>query len=155
MRLPVNALDVAMLSASGCAKAVTSVLVALLMSSIYTKNLIKNDLYSLQCTHNCLDFICIWSELQTQKYRTMLSAMTPCYLPRKMLSATRSHKLLLLTSQGSNPIISLALEKLWVLHDLHIPRFLFLNMQTIFCTLLAIVGHQKHKSAGFRPVMLP
>src|SRR5882762_2505554 len=48
------------------------------------------------------------------------------------------------------PIISLALEKWQGLQDLHIFIFAFLNMKTIFCTLLAFLGHQKHKKCWFQ-----
>jgi hypothetical protein len=65
------------------------------------------------------------------------------YLPR---TATNH---ILLTSWASCQL-SLALEKWQGLQDLHIFIFAFRNMKTIFFTLLAFLGHQKHKKCWFQ-----
>jgi len=67
-----------------------------------------------------------------------------------MLSATHSPKPHMSPHLLFLPIISLALEKWQGLQDLHIFIFAFLNMKTIFCTLLAFLGHQKHKKCWFQ-----
>jgi hypothetical protein len=48
-----------------------------------------------------------------------------------------------------DPIVSLALEKLDILHDLYIHRFARLNMKTIYFALPAFLDHQKHKQYWF------
>src|SRR5882762_11113369 len=61
-----------------------------------------------------------------------------CYLPR-----TATNHILRASCQ-------LSLEKWQGLQDLHIFIFAFWNMKTIFCTLLAFLGHQKHKKCWFQ-----
>ena len=58
-----------------------------------------------------------------------------------------------ITSCAFCPIASLALE-LQVLHDIQIPGFACLNINTIFYALIAFLDHQKHKQYWFRPVIL-
>jgi len=126
--LPMHWVLSAMLSASGCAKAVISILVALLLVLNIVLEISGEILYIAFHVHIIL--------VITQKYWTMLSA-------------THSHKPHKYFSLGFLPIISLALK--WQgLQDLHIFIFAFLNMKTIFCTLLAFLGHQKHKKCWFQ-----
>jgi hypothetical protein len=62
----------------------------------------------------------------------------------EMLSAMHSHNI----SRAFCPIASLALE-LQVLHDMQIPEFACLNINTIFYALIASLDHQKHKQYWF------